>query len=466
MAMRYPSNKKTGKWTTLELKNITPEWEGDTLHDGEGLYGEVRVNSNGSVSIKFKYAFKWENKNKWYQCGSFPANDLSAIRTNRDLGKKLVSQGIDPRAHKIAEKIKAQIMVDEVIAANEKARAENLTFRDMFNFWVEKGVNRTDNNKALIMLFKKHALEALGNIPIKELTDIHLSDVYRSINNEGKYRTAVMLHKSIGQMFRYCEKRQPWRKLMAEGNPSELVEMDKWLDPDYEEVRKRTLSPDELRKLKKIFEETEQSYNAAIKKYEAERPVKKETQIALWICLSTACRIGELLMTEWKHVDLNKRTWFIPKENVKGKRNQKQDHLVFLSDFALSKFQELNKLTGHTEWAFPAKHNKNHVCVKSVSTQVGDRQTKFKKRTGRLKNRVGNNSLVTGELEWTPHDLRRTASTLMQELKIPIHIIHGCQNHKFYSDKITETYFQYEYADEKKEAWYKLGEKIEEILNN
>ncbi|MGY2680713.1 hypothetical protein ACVWVZ_000047 [Pseudomonas tolaasii] len=34
--------------------------------------------------------------------------------------------------------------------------------------------------------------------------------------------------------------------------------------------------------------------------YDGIRPLKKETQLALWISLGTLCRIGELLQAEWK----------------------------------------------------------------------------------------------------------------------------------------------------------------------
>ncbi len=39
-------------------------------------------------------------------------------------------------------------------------------------------------------------------------------------------------------------------------------------------------------------------------------------------------------MAEWRHVDLAAGTWFVPKENVKGSRGKKRDHLVYLSPFA------------------------------------------------------------------------------------------------------------------------------------
>jgi integrase len=465
MPTRYPSNQKTNKWTTLELKNITSDWKGDSLNDGEGLYGEVRVSTKGMISVCFKYAFKWQGKTKWYSCGTFPTNDLSIIRKNRDNAKNLIGEGIDPRAYKKAVKIEAQNKVEQIIVANAKARAENLTFGDMFDFWIKNGVKRSDNNKALNMLFKNHALDTLANISIKELADNHLTDVYENIIHQGKQRTAVMLHTEIRQMLRYCEKRQPWRKLMAEGNPSDLVEIDKLLDPDYEEERDRVLSPDEIRKLNNIFKNSQKTYDEAPNKYKVNRPVIKETQIALWICLATVCRIGELLKTEWEHINFDERTWFVPKKNVKGRQKQKQDHLVFLSDFALAKFKELHAISGNNKWAFPAKHNNSNVCVKTVSKQVGDRQIMFKKRTKILQNRVNDNMLVLGERDWTPHDLRRTGATMMQELKISLDVIDRCQNHKLKGSKIRKHYFFYEYADEKRDAWYKLGAKITEIIN-
>ena len=39
-------------------------------------------------------------------------------------------------------------------------------------------------------------------------------------------------------------------------------------------------------------------------------PPVKRRKIALWLCLGTLCRIGELLMTEWKHLNLEQRTFY------------------------------------------------------------------------------------------------------------------------------------------------------------
>ena len=468
---RYPKKGKGSKWTSLELKAIPSEWKNDAISDGEGLSGEVRVLSNGQVSVKFKYIFRLGNKTSFYQCGTYPANELQEIRENRNWARQHVSKGIDPRTKKKFDKLSAQSAVNEALlkAEQEAAKAaldaeKNLTIKNLFDTWVSEGVNRKDGNKSIIQSFNKYILPVLDKTAIKDLQDKHLISIYKSIIGAGKHRTAMLLSKDITQMLTWAEKRKPYRALMIDGNPALLVNMATLLPHDYSNERDRCLSMDEIKKLSNIFNKSEIDYLSAAVKYEAERPLKKEIQLAMWICLSTLCRIGELLMTEWQHVNFEKRLWHIPKENTKGMRGKKQDQDVYLSDFALQQFKELHNLTGDSKWAFPARYTNSHVCLKSASKQVGDRQVSFKQRTKKLKYRVESNSLVLGDREWTPHDLRRTGATMMQVLKIPRDIINLCQNHVVGS-KVDRSYLHYDFKDEKREAWQMLGKRLQVITN-
>ncbi|MDI1310073.1 MAG: tyrosine-type recombinase/integrase [Methylotenera sp.] len=458
---RYPKSGKGKKWTIKELDAIGADWKGDTLNDGDGLSGDVRL--AGKVSIHFRYAFKWQGKLAWHYCGAYPTTDMVTIRDARDKARDLIKAGIDPRANKVAVKIGAQAAIVEVIRADEQKRTEALTFNDLYAVWIKDGVNRSDGNKYLMQSLGKHAIPALGNIELRHLTENHLRDVYRAIIAAGKTPTAVELSKDIGQMLRWAEKRKPWRALLIDGNPAELVDIKQLVPNDYTKERKRQLSLEEIVKLKMVFDEMAKCYADASQKYGTERPLKKEAQIALWLCLGTICRIGELLMTEWKHVNLEQRTWFIPAANTKGERGQKRDQLVYLSDFTLNQFKQLHALTGDGDWAFPARYKEGHICEKTVSKQVGDRQVKFKQRSRKLQCRVENNSLVTGDVEWTPHDLRRTGATLMQKLKVSREVVNLCQNHVIGS-KVDRVYLLDDYADEKREAWITLGNRIEAIL--
>jgi integrase len=268
-------------------------------------------------------------------------------------------------------------------------------------------------------------------------------------------------------MFRWAEKRAPWRKLLTEGNPAELLEIEKIVSPDYDlnGTRKRVLLEEELQELAGIFADMEFAYDTAPAghKYEVTRPLKKTTQLALWICLSTMTRIGETLKAEWAHVDLEALTWFIPAENTKTK----SAITIALSDFTVRQMKALKEETGKTAWLFPARDGKSHVDEKSVTKQVADRQIRFKSRSKSLARRAEDNSLVLGEGangEWIPHDMRRTGATLMQQLRILPDTIDRCQNHYLGGSLVRRSYQQHDYAEEMREAWGRLGARLDELM--
>lgn len=379
----------------------------------------------------------------------------------------LARDGID-----FQEQAAAERRTREAEAARKEALA--LPFRAMFDAWLGDGVARADGNAELRRSFEKDVLPAIGTKPVHEVTEHDLRALFRAMVKRGVHRMTVRTYNDLVQLFAWAEKRKPWRGLMIDGNPAELLEIEKILPPGSapERPRERVLSADELRELRGIFDDMEAVYAAAPagRKYETARPLKKESQLALWLCLSTACRIGELLMARWEHVNFETGEWFVPADNTKTGA----DWRVYLSDFARRQFKALHALTGDTPYCFPARAARGeepalHVCVKSVSKQVGDRQMQFKHRAGPMKNRRHDNSLTLADGvngEWTPHDLRRTAATMMQALGVLPDIIDRCQNHVLAGSRVRRHYMHHDYADEKREAWAKLGERLDLILNN
>jgi integrase len=393
---RYPKSGRGRKWTVAELKAIPAEWRGDALRDGDGLVGAVRfIAGDSAPRVHFRYEYKREGKKAWHYCGTWPMSSLDAIRRARDDARDTLRCGVDPNSKREADRIDAREQVKATLAAEERRRAEDASVRELYELWVRDGVLRKDNNAALKRSFEADVLPALGAKPVRAVTEHDVRSVLRALVSRGVNRTAVEVHRSIKQMFRWAEKRQPWRRLLQDGNPAELVEIAKVVDPDYDlsNIRSRVLGEDELRELRDRLQAMAREYEAASDKRRAVRPVEPETQAALWLCLSTLSRIGELLMAEWRHVDLEAGTWFVPKENVKGSRGKKRDHFVYLSRFALRQFRALHARTGKTRWCFPGRDATSHVDVKSVSKQIGDRQHRFKQRKA-LSNRRNDNSLV------------------------------------------------------------------------
>lgn len=478
MATKHPRSGKGSKWTVAELKAVPVDWAGDILSDGEGLQGEVRVSGSGDVAVRFRYCFRWNGTNAWHQCGTWPTVDIKKIRAQRDAARALVKTGVNPNDQKKVDRIEADSKAKAIIAEDARQKAENLSFREMFEAWLADGVARQDGNAELRRSFEKDLLPAIGTMPVRLVDDAKLLEVLRAVGRgRGKGRTAQRMLTELRQLYRWAIKRKPWRTLAVDGNPAELVDPEQVAPEGYVDgVRERTLSPTEIRELDRIFRTTSKAYADLPKgeKYGGMRPLKRESQLALWIALGTTCRIGELLQARWEHVDLAKAEWLVPAKSTKTKVEWK----VLLSDFALRNFKELHALTGNFEWCFPgqpvgrrregAAPADKHVGLKSVSKQVGDRQVRFMTRTGPLDRRKNDNSLVlaggkTGE--WTPHDLRRTGATFMQELKVDNETINRCQNHKLPGPKVQKHYLHHSWASEKRAAWQMLGMHLDSILN-
>jgi integrase len=187
------------------------------------------------------------------------------------------------------------------------------------------------------------------------------------------------------------------------------------------------------------------------------------SQLALLLQLATITRIGEVLSARWEHVDFERRIWTLP-ETKNGKR-----HEIWLSDFALEQLKKLNAITGLTQWLFPATRAKkdhpdfaDHVCEKTVTKQVGDRQRPGRKpMSGRS---MHTDALVLGGGKWTPHDLRRTGATLMAELGAMPDVVERCLNHTE-EKKVKRIYQRAQYEGHMRIAWQLLGERLE-LLND
>lgn len=477
MATRHPKTGKGTNWTITELNSLTIDDVGTVLNDSDGLQGTVRIKDNKPV-IRWRYTYKWENKKRWYECGTYPTTKLSAIRAERDRARAMLKDGLNPTEQKKAHRIEAQEAIRATIEADAQKQQQALTIADMAKLWLANGVSRQDGNAALERKFNKDVLPQIGKIPVKDLTDIHLLKMYKVIKKRGidgdaqrgMNRTIDATHNDICQMFKWASVRKPWRLLLAEnGNPTSLIKISDVLDGNYQEERERILDHNEIKELYDRFMQLEQHYlTLSVKdRIKAIKPFDKRYQIAMWICLSTLCRIGELSMAQWQHIDLNKKTWHIPAQNTKGHKGKRQSHLIFLSDFTVKQFKQLYELTGHTDFCFPSRDQQNHLDVKAISKMIGDRQVQFKYREERLKGRNHDNSLVLANGDngaWTPHDLRRTGATTMQRLGISLETINRCQNHVLKGEKVGRHYFHYHYEDETKTAWQKLGGYLTTLL--
>lgn len=172
-----------------------------------------------------------------------------------------------------------------------------------------------------------------------------------------------------------------------EANPVEGMERR-----HQESPRERVLDADEIRAMWEDLEEREDVRGA--------HPL---TRAALRLILLTGQRPGEVRRMLWAHIDIDARTWTMPKgyrKRTKADRGRESaSHTVHLSEPAC---RELERIKGYERggYVFPAKSGRKPRSRQSLARPVA-----------RMCDRLD-------MPRWTPHDLRRTARTGLAELDV------------------------------------------------
>lgn len=432
----------------LYMKKIIPKSNGDAyclklepqdkpldIHDSQVKGLVFRVAPNGSKSWILRYHYKEgeEWKQRKTSLGPFRQGRTSttgltvaAARTESERIKNDVKyKGADP----IADRRKRAIE-----RINEKNSA--ILVQDLFERWALTDlINRKDKGAEARRMMQKDVLPFIGLFNIKDVRKGHIIEITDRLLQRGVNRMAKVVFSLTRQMFRFAVLRD-----YLEVDPTGLVSKKSIGGANVE--RDRVLSADEIKEL-------------ALKLPQAN--MAETSIIAIWITLGTCCRIGELLRTRWVDVDFEKKTWRIPAENSKNEK----EHIVFLSDFSLVQFEMLYEISGGSEWCYPSRNN-SHICPKTITKQVADRQ--------RFENPYSNRSKQINALNlsrgvWKPHDLRRTGATLMNALGVLPEVAERCLNHTE-ENKIKRIYQRYGYEAEMKQAWEALGSYLDSLINS
>jgi integrase len=156
--------------------------------------------------------------------------------------------------------------------------------------------------------------------------------------------------------------------------------------------RTRVLTPDEIR----IYLHTLYRSN-----------IRRQFKLALHLILLTLVRKAELLLAQWKDVDLVGGEWRIPAENSKTE----QPHTVYRSKQVTTLFQKLKTLAGGSVWVMPGRSGLSKPFSHNAMNQA-----------------MGG---ITFEIPpFTSHDLRRTGSALLHENGFASDVIEKSLNHQ------------------------------------
>lgn len=426
------------KLKDLAFRNIKPTDKEQSLSDGGGLFIRVRSSDEGG-SVSFRLAYRVEGKQKWMTVGTYPTMSLKSAREARDSHKANLIQGIDPALEKQLAKQRVQNKQKTEQAENAKLTTR-MTVTMLFERWLrlDLSIRRKDKGATTRRLFEKDVLPLLGNIFVEDVRKSHIAIVLDTLLTRNVPRLAKITLTLMRQMFRFAQDRD-----IIDNDPTSSIRKAQIGGKDI--VRDRYLTEIEIKNLKAQLPDAN---------------MLMSTECAIWILLSTCCRIGELCKAKWEHLELNTNEWKIPAENSKNGKT----HNIHLSNFAKQKFITLVTLKKSNVWIYPNTHNTAHVCEKSITKQIGDRQLiEGKERlSGRSKH---GEALILQGGKWHPHDLRRTGATTMGNLGVRPDVIELCLNH-IEQNKMKRTYQHQQLIKERHEAWRLLGERLELLLSD
>ncbi len=412
----------------MAFRNLKASDSVQAIADGGGLMVRVRAAADGGA-ISFMLSYRIDGKQ---QRMTLKAKGLVDARKERDEFKELIKQGKDPsleRTLKLERERQQQLNEQESIT-KLKAR---MTVSDLFNQWCETDLIDRKDLPEINRMFNKDVLPDLGELFVEDVRKGNVSLLIGKLKKRGVNHLARNLLKLMRQMFRFAVTYD-----LIEFDPTASLSIAKMTTKPTE--RDRTLNDAEIRALARQLPDA---------------GLMKSTECAVWIALSTMCRIGELSKAKLTEVDLDAKTWIIPKENSKNKK----PHTIYLSDFALEQFKILISYATNDVWFFPNRDGSTHVCEKSITKQVGGRQSE-----NILSNRSKDNqALVLSGGKWTPHDLRRTGATIMGDLGVAPDVTEKCLNHTE-ENKVKRIYQRQKLEIEQAEAWQVLGEKFKLLV--
>lgn len=374
--------------TDTKLKNLKPQDKLYKVSDRDGLY--VAVLTSGSVS--FRYDYRINGRRETLVIGQYGRDGISLAEAREELitAKKLLKAGQSPAAAK-RDGIK-KIRGAETFAVHTDAYMKHITLADSTRAMKQSVIDRD-------------IIPVLGNKMMAEITTGVVRDLCDRIVARGGRSTAVQAREIISSIYRYANDRgHGLFNPAADIKPSSIAIF---------KPRERTLSPEEVG----IF-------FRALNDFSAMGTLK----MALKLVLLTLVRKSEFILATWPEVDFRKSTWTIPADRMKAGR----EHIIYLSKQAHDLLVGLQMCAGGSEYLVPGRYNFRKPLSNAALNSLIDRTVAEINKDGEKIQ------------DFTVHDLRRTASTLLHEADYPSDWIEKAQAHE--QKGVRAVYNKAEYA--------------------
>ena len=292
-------------------------------------------------------------------------------------------------------------LTDEVRRRRRAGRERHPTVRAFAARWMREVVVKVRKDpRPVERLLEREILPQLGPARIGHVTAAAVRTLIFAKRDAGRPMAAAALRHAMKRLWDYamvCG--------VAEMNPVAATPL-KFVA--QRRSRSRTLSADELRRFWPQSRRMGPKYGAVAR-----------------LILLTLCRKSELLQARWRDVDWKGKTLDVPAERSKTGL----PHIVYLSDAAVLELETLQRLAGKSECVVPMRDSltepANAAAVNKAILRV-----------------------EWGMPRFTPHDLRRTGATLLNEQGYESDWIEKALNHSVRG--VRGVYNRAQYAEQRR----------------
>ena len=360
--------------TNAALKALKPKEKLYKITDRDGMY--VLVTPNGTLSFRLDYRLNGRRETVVF--GKYGPTGLSLARAREKCidAKRAISEGRSPAIEKQREK---------------RRLLEAKSFGEFGEKWLLAGPMAESTRSMRRSVFERELLPIWRKRRLNEITPNDLRAHCAAIVERGAPATAIHVRDILKQIYGFAILHgEKVANPADEVGPASIASFV---------PRDRSLSPAEIRVMLKQLEQV------------ATLPT---IRLGLRLYLLTMVRKSELLDATWSEIDFVNAVWSIPKERMK----RSKAHNVYLSRQVLDVFIALKTCAGNSKYVLPSRYDADAPMSRATFNRVTYLVVKQARKEGL-------------PLEpFTVHDLRRTGSTILNELGFNSDWIEKCLAHE------------------------------------
>ena len=394
----------SGPLSEAKLRSLKPRDKRYRVGDRDGMYAEVAPTG----SIAFRYNYRLAGRQETLTLGTWGVGGISLVEARDRLhdAKRLVRDGVSPAMEKSRAKRQASAL---------------MTFGQWAEDWIKNGVCAESTRANRRSIYERE----LGRWANRSMGEIEPSDVRRltdEIRERGAPSIAVAARNIIANVYTWAGDRGQEHASPAEKvKPSTIATF---------RSRSRHLTPAEI---------------GLVYRYMDRASTHLANIAALKLILLTMARKGELIRAPWTEFDLDRAVWEIPAERMKNRL----PHVVYLSSQAVELLRSLRTFSGISDYVMPARYKPDeHLSDATLNRAI----------QSILEAAAADGVTIS---PFSVHDLRRTASTQLNEMEYDWRWIEYCLAHTK-GNTVEGTYNRAKWSTQRRQMLQDWADKIDE----